>query len=124
MTNAMKLTIEREGEFPVGWTHSHDHQCGNKGTQIMHFRAKIEGLATDCNKQGWMIDNNDIPGYFAKTYKHVKDFQPCEKIAEKACREFREVVAKSGARCRCVTVAVSGIPGSWITAQWKEEGWL
>lgn len=113
----MKITIEREGSFPVGWKHSHDHQCGEYGTSILHFRVKIEGSTEHLNKKGWIIDNNEITNYFETKYADVYDFQSCEHISAQACRDLEKIVKAGGSHVNLITVSTSGIPRSWITAE-------
>lgn len=113
----MIITIKRKGSFPVGWTHSHDHQCGQKGTSILHFKVEIQAKHIDLNPNGWIIDNNDIVRYFEEKYKHVKDFLSCEHISMQACRDLYQIIRDGGARARHIAVSTTGISGSWITAE-------
>jgi hypothetical protein len=113
----MKISIEREGEFPVGWHHSHNHQCGNVGTPILRYRVQIDCDRACLNPDGWIIDNNALPGYFTKKYADVKDFVSCEHIAACAVQDFYKECRGVGSFPSYVKVWVSGIPGSWISAE-------
>lgn len=117
----MRLCIEREGEFPVGWTHSNHKQCGNVGTPILQFRVAIECDHEALTPEGWIIDNNAIPSYFREKYERVKDFQSCEHIAATAVEELFHNCKLAGSRPCSVRVSVTGIPGSWITAHKRTD---
>ena len=113
------ITIEREGTFAVRWTHSHAKQCGSYGSNVFHFRVAIKGSAARMNKNGWFIDNNDIPAYFKRVYGRVRDFVSCENVVRNACRDFAAFCGKQGSHPEKITVSIQGIAGSWITCEWE-----
>lgn len=114
----MSLTymLERSGEFAVA---DSALQCGN-GTQILTYKVVIHGGPRDLNENGWLLDNRAIPQYFTDKYSRSgeKEQRSCEQIARDACIDFAALVAEAGGKARHVTVSVSGIAGSMITADW------
>lgn len=113
----MLIRIARTGSFAVGWRHSHDHQCGNVGTNVLGFDVVIEADGDDLNPSGYIIDNLEIPRYFDTTYSAVKDFVSCETIAKRAVRDLHTLCVAEGARPSLVRVGVSGIEHSMISAE-------
>ena len=118
----MNIALEREGTFSVRHTKSNKAQCGSRGTSVLHYKVRIEGRPEDLNDNGYLLDNNSIPDYFAKKFRNIPHFKSCEDIAKEACHEFCQAVGKEGGRCRRVTVSISGIQGSWITADMYQGG--
>lgn len=113
------ITLQREGQFTVNWTHSHNKQCGNVGQQILQYRVVVKGRLNKLGPNGWLMDNNDIPHYFEKRYKSVANFHSCEKIAAIACRELSQIVRSHESELESIAVSVSGIQGSLITCEWR-----
>ena len=119
----LKISIHREGEFAVGWTHSHDHQCGNVGTNIVHYAVRIEGDDQHLSRDGYLCDNNAIPALFAH-YQHVKDFQSCEHIARMAVLTLKARIGRDpeyATRVDRIVVEVTAIEHSGIAAEWQRE---
>lgn len=118
----MKISIQREGNFAIGWEHSHNHQCGNVGLNVLRYRVEIWANHDQLSHDGYILDNNDIPKYFDKKYRDVTDFVSCEKICMFAVREFmqkfgtdKNYYAESITR---IKVSIQGISDSWISAEW------
>src|SRR5260370_39779148 len=118
----MNIAIEREGFFSVHYTRSNKHQCGQRGMTVLYYRVKVEGRPEDLNVNGYLLDNNSIPNYFARKFRNIPNFVSCEEIATEAVKEFCALVAKEGGRCRRLTVSIQAIEGSWITADYYQGG--
>lgn len=112
------IAIRRSGAFVVEWSGNSKAQCGYHGEKQLTFDVTIAGREVDC-PQGWLVDNNDVPAYFENTYKRVRTFESCERIASKAVDAFREKCAEYGAVPNYIRVAVSGIENSEIAVEWK-----
>ena len=121
----MRLTIgiHREGQFPVGWHHSHDHQCGNVGTGVLSYKVEIVGNSEHLSKDGYLCDNNSIPMYFSEKYQNVKDFLSCEHIAQTAVKDFLAHFESGNPewapQVDRIRVEVTGIEHSGIWAEWN-----
>lgn len=113
------ISIRRSGTFEVGWKR-HATQCGMYGERMMTFDVTIEGRETDC-PEGWLLDNNDIPNYFTRTYRRVHTFRSCERIASQAVDDFRTICSRYGAQPDYIRVAVSGIKDSEIAVTWRKR---
>lgn len=111
------LTLRRSGSFEVGWQ-THKAQCGAYGERMMTFDVTVRGRETDC-PQGWLMDNNDVPNYFARKYRRVRVFKSCEQIASVAIDDLRRVCNKYKAKPLYIRVAVSGIKLSEIACEWE-----
>lgn len=121
---AMSLVIERHGEFVVTFSGSNADQCGAIGTQILRYVVRISGTEEHLTDQGFIIDNNDIHAYFVHKYKKVRDFESCERIASKACMDFKNMFGKgklAPVRVNEIMVTVGGSPFAGITATWKKD---
>lgn len=114
----MIVCIEREGTFAVGWQHSHNHQCGNVGLDVLKYRVCIKADPTNIgNDEGYILDNNDLPRYFKTKYAHVKDFVSCEHIVQVAVRDFEKMCKANKVWPLSIKVSVQGITDSWISAE-------
>jgi hypothetical protein len=114
------ITIEREGSFSARVTHSRAKQCGSYGTDVFRFRVKITGKVNRLNKNGWLLDNNDIPAYFKRVYsKGVRDLLSCERVVQDACIAFATFCHQNGSIPEKIEVGIQGIAGSWITCTWE-----
>jgi len=118
----MNIALEREGTFSVHHTRTNRNQCGNRGMTVLHYRVKIEGRPEDLNGNGYLLDNNTIPGYFARKYRNIPTFLSCEAIAKEAVSDLCSIVNKEGGHCRRIMVSIQAIPGSWITADHSQGG--
>jgi hypothetical protein len=119
---SLSLVIERHGDFAVTFKGSNASQCGALGTQILRYVVRITGSEDHLTDQGFIIDNNDIHRYFVNTYKDVQDFESCERIATKACRDFKAMFGVgplSNVHVSEIAVTVGGSPQAGITATWK-----
>src|SRR2546422_6984167 len=96
---------------------------GLNGVCFLIFFFSSRRRHTRCSRD-WSSDvcSSDLPDYFAKKFRNIPHFKSCEDIAKEACHEFCQAVGKEGGRCRRVTVSISGIPGSWITADMYQGG--
>jgi hypothetical protein len=104
----------------VEWSGNSKAQCGYHGEKQLTYDVTIIGREIDC-PQGWLVDNNDIPAYFVKTYSRVRTFRSCEEIASRACDDFRKQCSVYGARPSYIRVAVSGIENSEIACEWRSR---
>lgn len=115
---AIRLSMERTGEFSVNWTGNNSTQCGTLGQSVISYRVAIETTADKLDVNGFIIDNNEIHAYFVEHYRHVVDFESCELIATKACKYFHDKVNS----LYMVRVAISGNPSAaWLTAEWDAD---
>jgi len=112
----MLIALEREGTFSVHHTRTNKNQCGNRGMTVLHYRVKVEGRPEDLNSNGYLLDNNTIPNYFARKYRNIPNFLSCEQIARTAVGDLCAQVNREGGHCRRLCVSIQAIPGSWITA--------
>lgn len=115
------ITINREGQFSVRFTHSNENQCGVAGTQVLNYKVKIVGDSEHLNDRGFIVDNDDIHGYFTRTYDRVRDFKSCEHIAIEACKDLKNLCEDSGAKVYAVDVTISGNPLAGLTASWRDR---
>jgi hypothetical protein len=118
----MKLTIRRSGTFAVTWSGSNASQCGALGTQVLTYAVVIVGHEQHLTPEGFIIDNNDIHQYFVRTYQNVGDFESCERIAARACRDFRQMFGKGAladVKVSRIEVTISGSPTAGLTAEWE-----
>lgn len=118
----MKISLEREGTFSVHHTRSNRNQCGNRGMTVLHYRVTIEGRPEDLNANGYLLDNNTIPNYFAGKYRNIPNFRSCEEIARQSVKDLCSAVSKEGGHCRRISVSIQAIPGSWISADHSQGG--
>ena len=117
LSQDIDLCIRRRGTFEVGWK-AHKTQCGLYGEHIMTYDVVIRGREIDCPR-GWLLDNNDIPGYFETTYKSIREFRTCEYVALSALDAFRVKCRSYSSTPNYIRVAVSGITDSEIAAEWS-----
>ena len=115
----LALTIERTGTFAVHWSGSNASQCGIAGTRVLHYTVRIGCGEQHLNPHGFIIDNNDIHAYFDRTYQGVRDFESCERIAAKACKDFHATLDESGVEPTFIEVTISGNPAAGLTASWR-----
>jgi hypothetical protein len=121
MSESLTLTIRRHGEFSVRFTGSNADQCGLPGTQILRYDVRIVGDEDHLTDQGFIIDNNAIHSYFLTTYDRVRDFESCERIAARACRDFKAMFGRGELRdvvAREIEVTIAGGPNAGLTAHW------
>lgn len=115
----LALTIDRTGTFAVHFRGSNATQCGATGTRVLHYRVRIGCDERHLNPNGFIIDNNDIQAYFDRVYNGVQDFESCERIAARACRDFHTMLDETGVEPQFIKVTVSGSPAAGLTAVWQ-----
>lgn len=116
---SMRLTMKRIGKFTVGACEDDSTQCGYKGTRTLDYKVVIEGSPEHLTKEGFLIDNFAVQRYFDDTYKTIKQFVSCERIALKAVSDIRKMV---GVGVRAVEVTVDGTGVAGLTASWRADG--
>lgn len=115
----VRLTMKRIGKFTVGECADDTTQCGFKGTRTLDYKVVIEGSPEHLTKEGFLIDNFAVQRYFDDTYKSVKVFLSCERIAIKAVEDIRRMV---GVGVKAVEVTVDGTGLAGLTASWRADG--
>jgi hypothetical protein len=118
--NGLSLTIERTGQFSVNFNGSNESQCGLAGTTVLTYKVKIGCEETGLNEHGFIIDNNHIQGYFDSVYRNVRDFESCERIACKACRDFHAIMDDASVDAQFIEVTISGNPLAGLAASWRK----
>lgn len=124
MSESLTLTIRRHGEFSVRFTGSNVDQCGLPGTHILRYDVRIVGDEDHLTEQGFIIDNNAIHSYFVRTYETVRDFESCERIAARACRDFKAMFGSgelADVLVREIEVTIAGGPNAGLTAHWQAQ---
>lgn len=117
----MRLKIEREGDFSVANMIENPNKCGMYEKASFHYRVEIDGNSGHLTPQGFIIDNNDIQGYFDKTYtKNTAKipFISCENMAAKAVRDFRNSLK---VKVYGIKVTIWGSEHASLTAYWKAK---
>lgn len=112
----MELLMRRVGQFDVYWTHDNTTQCGQAGTERLAYDVRIEANDRCLDENGFIIDNNDIDGYFKRKYRRVRKFESCEKIAMVACEEIRAMLGDKP--FRSIEVTIAGSKMARLTAKW------
>ena len=116
---SVRLSMKRIGKFTIGECEDDTTQCGYKGTRTLDYAVLIEGSPERLTPEGFLIDNFAVQRYFDETYKSVKQFVSCERIAMKAVSDIRRMV---GIGVKAVSVTVDGTGKAGLTATWRADG--
>lgn len=116
----MKLTLARRGIFRVGECGDDTTQCGLRGTRRLNYHVSITSTEKQLDRNGFIIDNNEIERYFYEKFARVDRFLSCEEIACQATMDLRKLVGARRCTAVRVTIAPDGIPAG-LTAEWSAK---
>src|SRR5437868_377755 len=105
----MELSLHRVGTFQVNPEAEDSAQCGFKrGDRQLWYDVIIESDSQWLDKDGFVLDNNDVQHYFEQTYAQTPVFRSCETIAIQAVDDLCQLMAG-----RCTRVCVEIKPGDY-----------
>lgn len=111
--------MERDGQFLAKWTNEAT-KCGPASAQPIYQYKCVLVCAPSLDENGFIIDNLQIHDYFVKTYGKALPAVSCERMAAHAVKTIKRMCQKDGLAIEQVSVSISGMPGAWLTAEWRK----
>jgi hypothetical protein len=117
-TSPQTLELETTGFFTVEETRDESGRCGLLGSpRQLAFKVVIESSPDFLNEHGFIIDWQEIHGYFERAFRAQDVFPSCERIACQACTEIADML---GHRCNSIEVTIgSGAKAAGMKAKWQ-----
>jgi|SRR5581483_8531651 len=115
----LTFTMSRTGTFVANFT-SAQNQCGGEGQQIYNYTVEIT-IGESLDDHGFVLDNYKVQEYFDREYKHVEGARSCERIAQIAVHDFRNMLENRGRDVHSIRVTIAGSSFAGLTATWTKE---
>jgi hypothetical protein len=119
-TELSSFRMKREGQFLANWS-TLATKCGPATAQPIYQYTCDIVTGPSLDEQGFIIDNLAVHQYFVDTYgKAPLPAVSCERMAAHAVKSIKAACKKIGLPLHSVAVAVSGMSGAWLTAEWHQ----